>query len=217
MAPHLLIADDVARLLSAAQLAHCDANIDDPDLLCWTCTQTIASSEQAALTLLTDQTFALITYTQPACRRSGVYPTPSLRGVAREHYARKVVAGIDIATLLALRSTAPRALLFLELPILVPLPCICRLGIHRRRLSPVKPDHLRQSYRSGATMQRFLHWSRLVSLRPRGWGEIALSNQRNACIRQRATTTRSPHQEGEQARHTPVPPASRSSAVTRKP
>ncbi len=122
MARHLLIADDVAHLLSAAQLAHCDANIDDPDLFCCACIKRIAPSADASLTVLTDETFTLITYAHPACRRSGVYPTPGLRDVGRKHFAAKVAAGIDMATLLALRPAEPCALLFLELPILVPLP-----------------------------------------------------------------------------------------------
>lgn len=122
MARHLLIADDVARLLSAAQLAHCNANIDDPDLFCSACAQRIAPSAQAALMVLTNEAFALITYAHPACRRSGVYPRPGLSNVAREHFVRQAAVGIDMTTLLALRSTEPRALLFLELPIMVPLP-----------------------------------------------------------------------------------------------
>jgi len=65
MARRLLIADDVVRLLGAAQLAHCDANIDDPDLLCCGCAKRIAPSAQAALTVLTDETFALLTYAHP--------------------------------------------------------------------------------------------------------------------------------------------------------
>jgi hypothetical protein len=79
----------------------------------------IALSAQAALVVFTDDALSFATYAHPSCRPSGIYPTPGLRDAAREHFARKAATGIDMTTLLALRPTAPRALLFLESPTLV--------------------------------------------------------------------------------------------------
>ena len=107
----LRVAEDVARLLSAAVIAQMEAVVDDPDNVCFVCDRFI-SGPSAELAVFAEGSTVCAWLAHPECAESGVRALPGLGQAVVQRFA----AGSEshMATLLGLRQPSPRALLFLE-------------------------------------------------------------------------------------------------------
>ncbi len=111
MSRELKVAADVAQLLPAAVLAQLEAVVDDPDNVCCVCEELIAGPS-ADVAVFAEDKFAHVTLAHPACMTSGVRSAPGLdRCMAQACTGPRES---EMATLLGLRDSSPRALLFLE-------------------------------------------------------------------------------------------------------
>ncbi len=106
-----MVAEEVARLLPAAVLAQLEAVVDDPDNVCCVCEELIAGPS-ANVAVFAEDKFAHVNLAHPACMTSGVRSAPGLDRCMAQACTRPRES--EMATLLGLRDSSPRALLFLE-------------------------------------------------------------------------------------------------------
>ncbi len=119
MSRDLRVSADVARLLPAPMLAQVQATIDDPDNVCCICDGLI-EGPSAELVVFTDGEATLVKLAHSDCMASGVHELPGVRALFDARAASG--EGFGLATLLGLRESEPRALIFLEPELLAARP-----------------------------------------------------------------------------------------------
>jgi hypothetical protein len=110
---------DTLCLLPAGSLAQLEAVVDDPDNRCCVCEEFI-SGPTAEVAVFTDEKSVLVRLAHGECMSSGIHPLPGLQQGMKE----RVTGGepFAMATMLGLRRSEPRALIFLEPEMLVARP-----------------------------------------------------------------------------------------------
>jgi hypothetical protein len=113
----LRVSQEVAQLLPAAALAQLQAVIDDPDNVCCMCEKLIDGPSAEVVVFTDGETTTMVKLAHSDCMPSGVGVLPGLGEAFRE----RVVAAesFGMATCLGLRRRLPRALVFLELEVLI--------------------------------------------------------------------------------------------------
>ena len=111
MARELAVSEEVAAFLTAEALAQLEAVVDDPDNVCCTCGKTI-DGPVAETVVFADEGGCLVKLAHSNCMRSAVVPAPGMSTAFRERIAAE--EGQSMSTLLGLRRTTPRSLIFLE-------------------------------------------------------------------------------------------------------
>ena len=116
MPRELRISEEVAELLPASTIAQLEAVVDDADNVCCACGATVAGQVAEAV-VFADDDGLIVKLAHPDCMASAVIRAPGVSAAFRERLAAE--DGQVMATLLGLRRSAPRPLIFLEPELLV--------------------------------------------------------------------------------------------------